>query len=243
MVSEKVPSLAELSVPSTNSSHALTRLRSLLGGEPDNSDGRLPTERELAERLGVGRRAIRRALDVLEAEGRIWRRQGKGTFVGPQPAKTARFTEGLAVRSNPVDVMEARLEIEPALARLSALRARPDEVRRMRALAEKISAASDADARELWDSALHRLIAATAGNPILLTVFDIVDQVRQDDVWHRLRERARSHERTRLYARQHVAIVDAIDARDAPGALEAMRGHIRAVQESLLAVAPAEIVG
>jgi GntR family transcriptional regulator, transcriptional repressor for pyruvate dehydrogenase complex len=230
-------------VPNTNSSHALTRLRALLAADPLNSDGRLPTERELAERLGVGRRAVRRALDVLEAEGRIWRRQGKGTFVDPQPARTARLTEGLAVRSNPVDVMEARLEMEPALARLSALRARPDEVRRMRQLVDKISTAPDADARELWDSALHRLIAVTAGNPILLTVFDIVDQVRQDDVWHHLRQRARSDERARLYARQHASIVDAIEARDAPGALAAMRAHIRAVQESLLAVTPAEIAG
>jgi DNA-binding FadR family transcriptional regulator len=206
-----------------------------------NSDGRLPTERELAERLGVGRRAVRRALDVLEAEGRIWRWQGKGTFVDPQPARTARLTEGLAVRSNPADVMEARLEMEPALARHPALRARPDEVRRMRQLVDKISTASDADARELWDSALHRLIAATAGNPILLTLFDIVDQVRPDDVWHHLRERGRSNERTRLYAQQHVAIVGTIDARDAPGALEAMRAHIRAVQGCLPDVTPAEI--
>lgn len=116
------------------------------------------------------------------------------------------------MRSSPVDVMQARLEIEPALARLSALR----------------------------DSALHRLIAATAGNPILLTVFDIVDQVRQDEVWHHHRERARSRERTRLYARQHEAIVDAIEARDAPGASESM-AQIRTLQEMLLAVTPAEI--
>lgn len=234
---------ADVQALSTNSSDALRRLRLVLDEEPDNGDGRLPTERQLAERLGVGRRAIRRALDVLEAEGRIWRRQGKGTFVGPQPARTARITEGLAARSNPVNVMEARLEIEPALARLSALRARPDEVRRMRHLAEKISAAPDADARELWDSALHRLIAATAANPILLTVFDIVDKVRQDDVWRRLRERARSDERTRVYAAQHVGIIDAIDGRDARGAAEAMRAHIRAVQESILALTPAETIG
>ncbi len=232
--------MAERQAPSTNSSHALRRLRALLAEAPDDNEGRLPTERDLAETLGVGRRAIRRALDVLEAEGRIWRRQGMGTFAGPQPARTARLTEALAVRSNPLDVMEARLEIEPALARLSALRAKPDEVRRMRKLAEKISTAPDADAREVWDSALHRLIAASAGNPILLTVFDIVDKVRQDEVWRQLRERARSQRLTSLYARQHLAIVDAIDARHAPGAAEAMRAHIRALQESLLAVSPLE---
>lgn len=229
--------------PTSNSSYALSRLRGLIDGGLDDAEGRLPPERELAEKFDVGRRAIRRALDVLEAEGRIWRRQGKGTFSEPKAASTARLTGGLAARTNPLEVMEARLEIEPALARLSALRARPEEVRRMRRLAESILEAPDSDARELWDSALHRLIAATAGNPILLTVFDIVDNVRQDKLWRSLRERARTDRHAGLYAAQHLAIVDAIQRRDPPGAWQAMRAHVETLRDSLLAVTPEEAAG
>ena len=43
----------------------------------------------LAAQIGIGRRALRRALEVLEAEGRIWRHQGKGTFLGPRPPLTS----------------------------------------------------------------------------------------------------------------------------------------------------------
>ena len=48
-------------------------------------DGRVIAERALAEQLDVGRRALRKALDQLESEGLIWRRQGQGTFVGTPP--------------------------------------------------------------------------------------------------------------------------------------------------------------
>ena len=65
-----------------NSSTALEQLRGLINQHESTPGTPLPTERELSETLGVGRREVRRALDVLEEEGRIWRKQGKGTFIG-----------------------------------------------------------------------------------------------------------------------------------------------------------------
>lgn len=43
------------------------------------------------------------------------------------------------------------------------------------------------DGMELWDSAFHRTIAATAGNSLMLTLFDVVDQIRQMPFWRRPR--------------------------------------------------------
>src|SRR3546814_15647892 len=55
-----------------NSSLALERLRGIVDQLEQEGRRPLPTERELAEQIGVGRRAVRRALAVLETEGRHW---------------------------------------------------------------------------------------------------------------------------------------------------------------------------
>lgn len=47
-------------------------------------DGRVIAERELAEQLDVGRRALRKALDQLESDGLIWRRQVRAPLSAPR---------------------------------------------------------------------------------------------------------------------------------------------------------------
>lgn len=106
-----------------NSSTALEQLRGLIHQHESTPGLPLPTERELSETLGVGRREVRRALDVLEEEGRIWRKQGKGTFIGPAAPVEPLALQGLVQQTNLLEVMEARLQLEPGLARLAALRA------------------------------------------------------------------------------------------------------------------------
>lgn len=222
-----------------NSALALARLRAVVArcaaGE------RLQGERELAAALDVGRRAVRRALDVLEAEGQVWRRQGSGTFVGAEPPQAAAIAEDLARRSNPLEVLEARLSLEPALARLAALRASPQQVARMRALAARIAAAEDADARELWDGALHRAVAQAAGNALLLAAFEMLDGVRRDPLWRALREQARSPAAAARYAEQHDRIVDAVAARDPAAAEAAMREHLATLARALTPFAGLEV--
>src|SRR5271156_2979270 len=60
---------------------ALNKVRGFIERQNIALDGRIPPERTLASELGMGRRLVRRALDVLEQEGRIHRHQGRGTFV------------------------------------------------------------------------------------------------------------------------------------------------------------------
>lgn len=225
--------------PSSDSSDfALRQLRGLLDMLPEGADTQLPPERSLSRQMGVGRRALRRALEVLEAEGRLWRQQGKGTFVGPRPPYTEMSLEALSDGTNPLEIMEARLEIEPALARLAALRASNGDVERLKHLANKTasSADGDMDSRELWDGAFHRAIAEAAGNSLLFVFFDIMNRIRQDPTWRRLREQARSRPGQRNYVNQHSRVVEAIAARDGGAAEQAMREHLETVRESLLRI-------
>lgn len=219
------------------STAALQRLRVMIDGRDFGPEGRLPPERELSANLGVGRRTLRQALEVLEAEGRIWRRQGQGTFCDGPPARRGNFGDLVGSRTNPEEIMEVRLRIEPALAKLAALRATDDEIRQLKTLTTRTAAAANADGYEVWDSTLHRKIAEVAGNTLFLAVFDAVNAVRQETSWSALRESARSEEHQALYADQHRRIVTAIADRDGNAAERNMREHLEAVSENLLRAA------
>jgi DNA-binding FadR family transcriptional regulator len=214
-------------------SRVLAAVRRMIENHQLPADGRLPTERELAAELGAGRRSVRRALERLEREGLIWRRQGKGTFAGQPPDPTEALAAEIMGEVDPLIAMEARLCIEPALSELCARRATAEDVERLRHLAERVAAPGDAASAELWDGALHRLIARIAGNRIMLTAFTLIDEVRTGADWQVKRLRARTPETLALYDRQHRRIIDAIEARDGAGAAEAMRAHLVSLSENL----------
>lgn len=212
-----------------NSSGALAALRRMLRSGDHRSDGRLPGERDLARRIGADRRAVRRALDVLEAEGLIWRsRAGHGIFVSLPDARRAALSEA-------GQLLEARLRLEPTLAALAALRATRADLRRMRLFAARAQAAGDSDAAELWGGAFHRCIAETAGNAPLLDAFAILEETRVRGVWRRvseLRDPSRPDEALRSRD-EHMAIVEAIASGDPDAAETAMRAHLLSLSVAL----------
>lgn len=218
---------------SENSSQVLAILRDELD-RLSAPDGRLPTERELAFQLAVGRREVRRALEVLESEGLIWRKQGKGTFLGSEPRKAGSAVNSLLNQTDPGEMCEARALLEPRIAGLAALRATPEQIKGMHALCDRIDNAGDDDARELWDEALHRMIGQAAGNRLLFGLCEIFEEVRRDETWRGLRERARSATLVATYSQQHWAIVSAIAARDAKKAEVAMHTHVETLTKNIL---------
>lgn len=216
-----------------NTTRALNQIRRLIDDGNLPADGRLPTERDLSERLGIGRRTVRRALEVLEAEGQVWRRQGKGTFAGQPPSPATGLAAGLAEEVDALGVMEARMGIEPQLAALCARRATAEDVDRLRLLAHRTQESADPDSFELWDGAMHRLIARIADNPLLLAAFNLIDEVRTGEDWQYKRQMARTPATQTTYHAQHEAIIAAIDARDPAAARDAMRDHLLTLTDNL----------
>jgi len=196
-------------------------------------DGRVIAERTLAEQLGVGRRALRKALDLLESDGLIWRRQGQGTFFGTPPTPRLRKLEGLATKTSPFEIMEVRQEIEPSMARFAALRASQGDIDAMRSMVEKAARATTQAEYEKWDAAFHQRLAESVKNTLFLAVFEAVNAVRREAAWARMRESSHSDTLIEELSAQHRDIINAIEQRDPKRAEDAMRRHLSEVEHAL----------
>lgn len=217
-----------------NNQLSTQRLRELLQSGRYSPGSRLPPERELSVELGISRAALRKALSILEAERLIWRHVGRGTFAGPRPSEKheARFT--VAEITNPAEIMEVRMIFEPKIAAIAALRATPGDIRQMTHALVKSEEATQAQAFEMWDSALHGAIASSTGNSLLISLFESINRLREDNLWGRLKEASFSRSRHQFYCRQHRKLVDVIADRDAVAAERMMHTHLEAVQKNLL---------
>jgi DNA-binding FadR family transcriptional regulator len=227
------PAGATLS-PAQAKETALGRLRMLIDTSDVQTAGRLPPERILADQIGVSRRAVRHALDLLEAEGRITRQQGRGTLICDAHTGAFDLSDQLAKITNPVDTLEARMAIEPALARLAALRATPADLDKLFEAADASRNAKDPISYEKADTAFHRRIAIAARNPLLVTIFEAVLHVASDRAWRHGRETAHCINNQARYAAAHRKIAAAICERNPTSAEDAMRAHLAMVQQRLI---------
>jgi DNA-binding FadR family transcriptional regulator len=211
----------------------LMQLRAYLAQARLPENTRLPPERELAAELGVTRAELRKALATLAAEGQLWRHVGKGTFLGNRPPDAATDVATLVRRTNPAEVLKARLALEPEVARLAALNATAREVAQMRECIARSREAETWRQYEMWDNQFHRTIGEATRNSLLLGLLDTLSAVRRAVSWGRLRgEHVRPAEDHHSFA-AHEAIAAAIEDRDMSGAAAAMRLHLLSVERNL----------
>jgi DNA-binding FadR family transcriptional regulator len=209
-----------------------------------HTGSRLPTERQLAADLGATRTSVRRALAVLEAEGRISREVGRGTFLRDAPATgdghdpperdaSADAAGAPATGFAPADVMAIRRLLEPPAMRLVVAWATAADFGEMdRCLAGGERAASY-DEFEVWDLALHRTILAASHSPLLTRLYEVIEEARHSRFWGDLKRRSASSGRQHAYQADHQHLVAALRTRDADRAVEAMRAHLARVASHL----------
>jgi len=210
-------------------------LRALLSeGAADGTLGpgtKLPTERDLVDRLSAPRSAIRRALDTLERDGLVVRHVGRGTFLTDA---VAGHVEGAPADTSPAEIMQVRQLLEPQVATLAARVATQADLDRIGEALTAGGAAGDFEGFERWDASLHRAIAVAAHNGLLMNMFDVMNTARSLPVWGSLKRRMSTPELRACYHGEHVEIVAALRDRDPLGAGENMRVHLQHVADSLL---------
>jgi DNA-binding FadR family transcriptional regulator len=190
----------------------------------------LPSERELMERYGVGRPAVREALQALERAGLITISHGERARIAVPTVDSlvAQIASGAQhlLRTQPGSLdhlKEARLFLETGLARLAALRADVSGLRELKArLDEQRRAKARPEEFVGRDIAFHRQIAVLAGNPIFTATLEAM--LNWLSAYYRTLVRAPGAERLTLA--EHQRIHDAIAAHDPDAAEAAMRDHL-----------------
>jgi DNA-binding FadR family transcriptional regulator len=213
---------------------AVQSLLILLGTGRYPSGAKLPPERELMIELGISRRALRQGLELLEAEGRLWRHVGKGTFVGIRPPERELGMSLVTASTSPAELMDLCLWVEPTFARVAAVRASRMDIDNLRYLLGKSAAARDPATWDIWDVRLHRAIAEATHNALTVAVFDSLNAVRDEGAWRRLRRDPTTPARFNELTQHHREIVQAIAAHNPSAAETTMRRHLRSVQHALL---------
>jgi DNA-binding FadR family transcriptional regulator len=212
----------------------LSRLEESIRLWASPNTGRLPSERDLAARLGVGRPELRKALGVLEDQGRIVRYVGKGTYLSPDARTSDEIADRTALRTSPRAAMEARLLLEPQLARLAAQNATAEQILEFGQLCEGMRAAESWDAYAELDWRFHNLIAEATSNVLLIEIQRLMNLVRRRVVWGDLETPAPKPLADYHSFAEHQAIVEAIKTRNGDAAAKAMRQHVDATRQRLL---------
>jgi DNA-binding FadR family transcriptional regulator len=156
---------------------------------------------------------VRRVLAGLKERGLITQTVGSGTYVSAHIAESlAAMADGGPSRSaSPAELMSARLALEPAIIEMVI-----------------------GNANSAWDSLLHEVIADSAHNSFISGVFRMMNQARSDAEWGMLKRRSATPERRLDYQREHRALVDALQQRDAQRARELCVAHLVHVRVNML---------
>ncbi|MEV7086094.1 FCD domain-containing protein [Streptomyces sp. NPDC093085] len=209
-------------------------LAGLAAAESGTDRLRLPTERELVERLDISRGALREQLSMLEALGFLDRTQGRGSYLRVPDATFVQLYFDLSEQLGHLrqdQFRGAREMLELSLAEAAARRADADDVDRLRELTDEMVAATAEgdDTRALEaDLEFHRRLCLIVDNPVFNLMHEALGHVLRSDMEVRrfaVAQLPLPPGENRIIDTVHYGIVDALHARDGAAAREAMRRH------------------
>jgi DNA-binding FadR family transcriptional regulator len=220
--------------PGRGASAITARLRHAIETGVYADGDQLPPERQLATAFNAARSTIRKALNQLEESGLVVRRVGSGTYVNYSGPLSEPGSD-IADLISPLQLIDARLAIEPFVARLAALHATQRDLDSIQALLDRLDEThEDKDAFSRLDSEFHQHLARCSRNPLLLHLYLQINEVRTHAQWAAMREAVLSPEQIGAYNAQHRAIFEAICQRDPQAAADRIRAHLDKAHKDLL---------
>lgn len=193
----------------------------------------IPSERRLAELLGVSRSVVREAMRILERAGLIAIKPGRGAFVQDPSSQSISRPLSFLIRMRAGTIencLEFRRHLEPEIAYLAAERRSEEDLRDMEFFLQEMERDKEIPERFIeHDQAFHSALAESTGNPVFLLVLDSTI-----DLLHEMRQKTMHISKPFKRDRQeHTEIFERVRNRDADGARAAMIAHLRSVAKQL----------
>jgi GntR family transcriptional repressor for pyruvate dehydrogenase complex len=203
---------------------AILRIREMIQTGELRPGDKIPREPDLAEELGLSRNSLREAVKALALINVLDVRRGDGTYVTSLTPEVLLDAVKFVVEFHQDDAipqfMAVRQILEPAAAAMAATRIDPDTLTQLRADSDALTDDIDPEAALAQDAKFHAAVTSASGNTVLSLLVESIIAPRQ---------KTTSNAAT---AREHLAIVDALEARDADRARAAMLIHLSNVEAS-----------
>jgi GntR family transcriptional repressor for pyruvate dehydrogenase complex len=205
-------------------------------GSLSPGDQLLP-ERQLAEKLGVGRSALREALTALDSMGLIDITPGGGAYIKKIGIES--LIEPLAAivlkeKESVYELLEARKIIEVQIARLAAARAGKSDLYQIKEAANEMynDAINNRDAGES-DLNFHLAIARATQNNVLFNIMTMISGLMREAYGPSRNELLKDPVQTQMWCDQNFQIYEAIKIGDPDTASTLIKEHIRMAEERL----------
>ena len=192
----------------------------------------IPSERDLSKQLGVSRSSIREALIALEITGWIEIRTGNGVYVSDPlpPQLDTQIEEEFSLQS----LIKARQIYEATNAELAALNCTDDQREKLAEINRELTQLNSNNQAFLKeDKRFHLLISEMTGNEVLRDMMEYLWNKRDSTRFVRLESHYAENDFPLEMNADHQAITDAILARDAVAAKQAMQLHLQHVYDRL----------
>lgn len=198
---------------------------------------KLPPERELAEKLGVGRPALREAMRSLELMGLVESRHGLGNYIINNVNSNYFMPLSLSFKlsqRSPQEILEMRCCLEAFTAQKAAERSTSLDIASLRELLRQMTAAETTPEKAALDKAIHFEIARISGNLLIYNTMENITQLLDSFIKQSVLAAYFEGDSVENIYKEHMKIAEAIGRHDGKAAAAAMLEHLSRINLDLI---------
>lgn len=198
---------------------------------------KLPTERELSEKLNVSRASVREAIRALEVIGILECRHGAGNYIRENFDNS--LFEPLSMmfilqKSHPYEILEIRELLELETVALAAKRINEEELAVLKSIVDEMQECLDENRNLYLDKKFHYTIAKASRNLLIINFLQVTSQLIDKFIEDsRIKILAKEANRVKL-TKQHEYVFIALKEKNDEKAYEAMKEHFRLIEENYI---------